>query len=230
MKKFIVISAAVILTMMLCISSFAAPSGFVESPTGKSPVLVSYENSDSNCKAYLVVTPYADRNTLSDEKKGEIETAYNNIVDGNADYTAALEALSAKLGIPVSRLAVSELFDVSYYEDGGHTEHGTFTITVNAKSLANFAGLLCYNNGQWTVVDGSFANGNDLTFSSTELGQFAIVLDTGDVAAETTQPGNSTNTPATGDSNTALWIWGSVAVVALVAIVIICVKSKKVKG
>ena len=223
MKKFITLTAAVVMCLMLSFSVLAAPAGFVESPTAEAPTLVTFENEDPSCEAGLTVTSYIKRGELSAEGKAELEAAYNSIIaNGNA-----LAGLSEMKNIPLNRLAVSELFDVSYHETGMHNEHGAFTITVKAtKSLKGFAGLLHFHNGAWEIVENAKANGDELTFTVSDLSPFAIVVET---EADMTQPsGSGDDSPQTGD-NTSLWLWGSIAVVSLIAVVVLAVKSKKTR-
>lgn len=223
MKKIISLTVAAVMCLMLSLSVLAAPAGFVESPTAEAPILVFFQNEDSNCVAVLKVTSYIDRSELSDEAKAELEAAYNSIIS-NSDALAALAKLK---NIPLNRLAVSELFDVSYTETENHDEHGSFTITVKAtKSLENFVGLLHFHNGAWEIVDNATVNGDELTFTVSDLSPFAIVVDTG---AEMDQPsGSGDSSPQTGD-NTSLWLWGSVAAVSLIAVVVLAIKSKKTR-
>ncbi len=227
MKKIITLVLAITLVFVSGIYAFAVPAGFTESPTNETPSLDSFENEDPNCTAEIVVTTYPNIEDLIEAKQQELRDAYNEIVNNHPVFAKILAKLAELLNIDVNRLAVSEVFDVSYYESGSHDNHGAFTITIKAKNLDKFAGLLHRHNGNWVIVENAKVNGDTLTFTVDDLSPFAIVVDTG---ATTVPDADIPNTDVALNNQMplqALLCAGAVA--SFAAIVAIVVKQKKVK-
>lgn len=222
MKKLLTIGLTLILAVAMCVSAFAATGGFVSSPSGKSaPELVKYSAENNDCKAKLVITSYSDRDTLPDDVREKLEKAYNTII-ANTDITklnSAIAELATKKNIPASDLAVSDLFDISYYNCEDHEDHGYFDITFKAETLNNFVGLLHFNGEKWELITNAKVEGNGehLTFTVDDLSPFAIVVNTG---------ADNSDTPQTGD-NTNTIICVIVMVVCAVAIIVLWRRSKK---
>ncbi len=193
MKKFLVWCMVVALAVTMSFSAFAAPGKFVQSPSNNPcPDLIEGSNSDPDCTAELVITAYIDRNTLPPATLAMIEYAYN-VIKNCSDLTTLSSAFASYvggLGIPGTRLKVSDLFDVSYYNCDTHDHHGSFSIKLSADTLKNFVGLLHYTGNGWEFVTDAkvAADGVTLTFSVDSLSPFAIVVDTGaasDVSPDT---------------------------------------------
>ena len=125
----------------------------------------------------------ANRDQLSDDKRQALEAAYAEIV-GTEDLSTLnkkVKKMANKLGVDVSELAVSDLFDISMTECTDHAKHGKFDIVLNAETLENFVCLLHYYNGEWTVVKNAELSKEDyLEFSQAEFSPFAIVTYTGE--------------------------------------------------
>lgn len=216
MKKLLTVSLTLILALTLSISAFAT-GGFISSPTGNPAPEVEKVEKDEDCFADIIVTPFADRNDLSEEKKALIEKAYKAIKD-NSNLAALLPALkdvAEKAGIKPENLAVSDLFDISYHEDGDHGEHGAFTITLKSDALENFVALMCLTDEGWKLVDAKLdETGKLLTLTEADLFAYAIVVD----ATSENQP--------TGEIG--VWVYLAGMVVSLAAIcVILKVQRKK---
>ena len=220
MKKLFAILLAVVLVCSLSVTAFAKPGAFLGSPSViPAPELVDYENGSHDCTAELIITPYSKRDTLSAEKKAAIESAYDQISDTadlstfNADFKAAVEAK----GLVAAQLAVSDLFDVSYYACELHNEHGAFTITIKAETLSNFVGLLHLNDGKWEYVSNAevIENGKQLKFVVDDLSPFAIVV--------------KNDKPQTGDAGINP-IWFALMGVSAAGLVVVFVFSKKSKA
>ncbi len=183
MKKFLALFLAVVMAFAVSVTVFAGPGQFVQSPSNNSgPELVEGENENEDCTAKLVVTTYKDRATLPADKLAEIEKVYD-IIAASVDLTslnAQFKAYVAGLGIASSNLAVSDLFDVSYYNCDTHDNHGYFRIKLSADTLRNFVGLLHYNHGEWEYVKNArvLPDGETLEFSIKDFSPFAIVVDT----------------------------------------------------
>ena len=185
MKKALSVVLALVLCLTFTMSAAAAPGVFLSSPSGNpAPQLIEGVNEDEDCEAKIVITPYSERDTLPAEKRELMEKVYDMILDAEhiGELNSAIEALAKKKGIPVESLAVSDLFDVSYYNcaDADHEEHGYFRIKFKADTLKNFVGLLHYTGNKWELVEGAKVEGNVyLTFRVDDLSPFAIVVNTG---------------------------------------------------
>lgn len=222
MKRAVAFIITVIMTLSLCLSVSAAPGGFIESPSGSaSPTLDGFTVITENCNGEIVVTLYADRETLSAEGLETIEAAYDQIV-ANTDLTALnaeLGTVAAKLGIDAADLAVSDLFDVSYIGCDTHEGHAGFKITLKAKSLDKFVALLHLNGNKWEMVDDAAVNGDKLSFTADIFSPFAIVVNT----AEADDPG--TDAPPTGDDSSLIVY--SMIILACAAVILVILKKTK---
>ncbi len=222
MKKLLAVILTIVMVMTLSLTVFAAPSGFVSSPSGsEGPILEDFENADEDCESELELTHYGDRDELDDESREILEDAYESIVNASdlGELNKDLEDLAEKLGIPVEDLAVSDLFDISSSDCDGHSEHGEFTITLNDDDLKDFVGLMRYDGENWHLVDGARISddGTKLIFTSDEIGAFAIVTNTG----------SSTVSPPTGDNFTWIYYVVVAAVVAAMGLAFVVYKTKK---
>lgn len=225
MKKIITFVLALTMVLASGILSFAAPAGFVESPSVDTPYLISFENEDGECVAEIIVTPFVRIDELDDAKEQENRDAYDEIVNNNELFANVLKSLAASKNIDAADLAVSELFDVSYYESAGHDEHGAFTITIKANNLENFVGLMHRYNGEWVYVDNAKADGDTLTFTVDDLSPFAIVVDTSDDA-----PITDVEIPNTYAQVSAQTLIFAAAVILVSGMIIaLVVRQKKVK-
>ena len=225
MKKVLAICLMMVMVLCMSVNVFAAPSGFVSSPSGNpAPTVVAFEPNNDDCTGRLVVTPYGDRHELSDALRAMFEKAYNEIV--NSDDLTKLNAELAKIAsdkdINGADLAVSDLFDIHVTGCDYHDEHVDFDITLDADTLDRFEGLLHMNkDGVWELVTDAevINNGEHLKFSVDSFSPFAIVVDTSS---------GTTDTPQTGD-NSMIHIYAIIMVVSALAIVVITVKSRKQK-
>jgi len=67
MKKLAILCLSVVMLLSLGLTVFAAPGGFVSSPSGNpAPELIDSVNKTEGCTAQLKITPYSERNTLDD--------------------------------------------------------------------------------------------------------------------------------------------------------------------
>lgn len=199
MKKVLVLFLVAVMVASASISAFATDlGGFISSPSLKpAPELVSAENEDEACDAKLVITAYADRDTLSEKARKSIEEAYT-IIRGTKDLSTLNEIvakIAKQLGVEVTDLAVSELFDIDANGcTGEHDDHGHFDITLKAETLENFVCLLHYYNGEWRVIENALVtqNGEHLEFEEKEFSPFAIVVYTGDEDIDVPVSGDDT--------------------------------------
>ncbi len=235
MKKMMTVCLALVMLLSMSLTAFAVDGGFLESPSlNLAPRLRSFTVDSEECEAEIIITPYSQRETLDEESQDEIEAAYAEIKasDDLTVLNADLAALAASLGIAGTDLAVSDLFDMDYINCNHVThrdEHGNFRITLEADTLANFVGLLHRNEGTWELVKGAVANGDTLSFSIDDFSPFAIVVDTSDApgTGDSDAPGTGDNdAPGTGD-NSKVYVWGVIAAVSALAVVICMAEAKK---
>jgi flagellar basal body-associated protein FliL len=186
MKKVVVILMVLVMMATMCVSVFAAPGAFVNSPSkNPAPILVEGKNEAEGCNATVVITAYGDRNDLTAEQRQKLEEAYAMIVGAEnlTTLNAGLATIAQQLGVNTTDLAVSDLFDISATECDGHADHGHFDITLKADTLKNFVALLHYYNGEWRLVENAEVtnNGGHLEFDEDEFSPFAIVVSTADI-------------------------------------------------
>lgn len=182
MKKALAICLALVIVVSAAMMVFAAPGGFVSSPSGnKAPVIITVSYEEGSCEPKIVVTPYSERESLENEKEEDMNEAYDEIA-ANKDLSALCSELSSiaeSKNIPVSDLAVSDLFDVSAYHNGDHDYCGSITVKVSTETLRNFVALLHRDvDGTWEVVPNVIVDAEEgtLTFSADEFSPYAIVV------------------------------------------------------
>ena len=221
MKKVLTFCLAMVMTVSMCISTLAAPGGFMSSPSGKpAPIVVSITSANKDCTAKLVITPYGERATLSDALRALLEKAYSEIVgiDDVTKLNADLAKLVADKNLDSSKIAVDQLFDIHVTGCDTHEGHTDFDIVLDAEMLSRFVGLLHMNkDGVWELVADAEVvnNGEHLKFSIDSFSPFAIVINTGEV-----------EDPDTGDSN-AIYLYAGLMAVSAVALAFLVFKSKK---
>lgn len=192
MKKVLVVIMALAIMVMCSVSVLAAPTNFISSPSENgAPTIVESSNEDEDCTAIIVITPYSQRKNLSSNSKSKMEKAYKNVTETPdvSKLNEDLEKAAKDQGINGEDLAVSDLFDIDYKDCIEHDDHGKFTIKLSAETLKNFVGFMRYDGEKWILIkDATVSNGNYLTFTSEDLGTFAVVVK------------KDKTSPATGDS------------------------------
>lgn len=211
MKKIAVSLLSLVLVMSLSVSVFAA-GAFLSSPSNNHTELVDYDFTDDDCDAILIITPYGERDTLDEDSRKILEEAYDQIAGTKnlGDLSDELKDLAEKLGVDVSNLAVSDLFNIGYEGCDDHTDHG-YTVKLKPEIVKNFVTVMQYVNGEWIVVENAKVEGGYLTMSSKYYGPVAIVVEKGNTA--------------TGDSFP--WIYLALMVVSAAGLVTVAVMSKK---
>lgn len=223
MKKVLALVLALVMLVASSVCAFAVSNNFVQSPTGQRvPTLIIGGNTDEDCFAWLEITGWTDRHTMPDETRGDFEDAYNQIVGAAdlSDLCADLEAIAAAMGIPTSALAVSDLFDITWYGCDDHRDHnGRFEVQIQPELLDGFVSLLHYHNGVWEVVSDAtvIGDGKILSFSVEDLSPFAIIVNKGD---------NPVTPPQSGD-NSMLALYVVMMAVSGVALVVVGIAIKK---
>jgi hypothetical protein len=221
MKKFLAFCLALVLVMSMSVTVFAAYGGFVSSPPANSaPELDSFKPADDDCTANIVITPYGDKEELSEFLRQLFEKAYNDILtsDDLTKLNADLAELAKSLNISGTDLAVSELFDLHVTDCDTHEGHFEFEIVLKAESLKNFVGLLhMTTDGKWELIKDAkvLSDGQRLSFSVDSFSPFAIVVDT--------------SGGQTGD-NGMVYVYAIIMAVSAVALAVIFVKTKKQKA
>ena len=222
MKRVLAICIAVIIVVSLSLMALAAPGGFISSPSGnKAPELIGGKNESEDCEAKLLVTAYAERDTLPQEVVDKLEEAYEEVVN-SADISklnGKVTDIAKEKEIPVARLAVSDMFDISSFGCAGpdHKGHGHFDVTLKSESLEHFVCLLHYYNGEWEIIENARVEGEHLIFDVKEFSPFAIVVDAGE---------DYVKPPQTGDSSHIL-LYVIIMAVSLFALIVLLKKSKK---
>lgn len=211
--------AAVCLTMAMVLSmSIGVFGAFISSPSNNpAPVIVSATPDDDNCDAQLKVTPYSDRDSLSDELRRMLEEAYDQITNNKGAFAEIIQKIADEKGMSVSRLSVSDLFVIDAVDCDTHEEEGHkgFTITLKADTLKNLVSVIRFDGEKWGVVDILEWNeeAGTVTIHTDELGVFAFVVDNG--------------APQTGD-NTMVYIGIMVAAAVGLTVVLVSLKRRKV--
>lgn len=219
MKKVLAICLVMLLALSMSVSAFAAPEGFVVSPSGKGgPSLVDFDPADDDCTATLVVTPYGDKDTLPDDFEADLDKAYDDIVNSD-DVKKLNDDLAKEVGNKNAK--VSDLFNLHTTGCDNHENHVDFDVTLEAENLKNFAGLMYRDNdGKWILVKDAKVSGNHLKFSLKDFdgnAPFAIVVATG------------TNTPGTGDIGN-IYVYLIIMAVSALALAVVVVAAKKKKA
>lgn len=219
MKKVLVFGLTLVLIFSMSMTAFAA-GAFVSSPSGNNaPTLLEGSNESEDCTGSLKVTSYSDRDELSEKERGYMEKAYEDI-SSTKDVTSLngdLGELAGKKNIKKSNLGVSDLFNIGMTGCTDHDDHGKFTIKLSAETLENFVGLLMFDGSAWSLVSDAKIEDGNLVFTSQNLGNFAVVVNTG-----------ANGAPQTGDtSNIYLWIMVFAGSALVVVLILLAINKKK---
>lgn len=219
MKKLFAICLALVLMLSLSVSVMAA-NNFVNSPSNnRAPIVNDCENENEDCTADIVITPFGDRDNLTEEQKKDLQDAYDSIVN-TEDLTDLFNGLDSVLtpGTIKENLSISDLFYVDHTGCLDHTNHGKFQINLSTETLTGFVGLVQYVDGKWQVITDAKVDGNKLSFTTDKYSPVAIVVDRS--KAETTSP--ITGAPT---ANYAMYV--AVAAVVFAGIASVLVIKKK---
>lgn len=224
MKKVLALVLALAMLVASSVCAFAVSNNFVQSPTGQRvPTLIVGGNTAEDCFAWLEITGWGDRHTIDNEEtRQNFEDAYNQIVgaDDLTELCNDLGGVADSLGIPYGNLAVSDLFDITWYGCDDHRDHdGVFNIQIQPEALENFVALLHYHNGEWVVISNAevIGDGDILSFSVGDLSPFAIIVNKGDNPVE----------PPFGGDNTMFTLYIVLMAVSGAALVVVGVKMKR---
>lgn len=175
-----VLCLAIVMVLSMTVTAYATNGGFVESVSNNdSTELEDFTNESEDCEAKVIVTPYADRETLSNEAQKGLEKAYE-IIKKTMDLTTLNEDLfdlADDKDVVASSLAVSELFHLDIDEDDSHSTHGKFTVKLSSETLKDFVGVMYLNGDKWELVDGAkIDKDGNLVLTTDKKGAYAIVV------------------------------------------------------
>lgn len=221
MKKILSVFMVVLMVLSMGVSVMAASDSFVESPTGRpAPGLIKFDPKDDDCDTQMIITPYGDKDKLTEDYKDLFEEAYKDItgVKDLTELNSNLKDLAEEMGIKGENLGVSDLFNIHTEGCENHDGHTKYDVVLEADALKNFVGLMYKDqNGKWVWVEGAKVtnNGTHLEFTVEGLvnsAPFAIIVDTSNAK--------------TGDVN-HINLYATIMVVSLLALGTILVVSKK---
>lgn len=226
MKKVFTLCLALLMVVSLAVPAMAAQGAFVSSPSATgAPALDSATPDSKDCTAEVIITSFADRANLDEASRQELEEAYNQIVNSDAAnaFVETLGQLAASLGMQVSGLSISHLFDIDTTNCATHDGHGGFTITLKIENADKLLGVLHMGHStKWEVCDSVVIDkeAGTVSFHATDFSPFALVVDNG-----------TTDGPQTGDDDkkggNAWWIILIVVVVLIAAGVVVFILLKK---
>lgn len=205
-KKILAFVMAVAATFVCSASAFAANGEIVYSPSHHGP---EADTSTSGSATAGTTTPststkddeqgstaanteeqdkykaygYSKRSALTAKQKREFTKCYNDVKKHTdlTELTEDIADIAEEQGLDVSDLAVSDIFYSVLPKD---KKSGT-RVRVKAPNLDKFVALLCYSNGQWSVVKDAKVNANGkLVFKTMKAAAYAIVIDTTEEDAE----------------------------------------------
>lgn len=202
-KKILAFVMAVAATFVCSASAFAANGEIVYSPSHHGP---EADTSTSGSATAGTTTPststdqtgtaakneeqdkyralgYSKRSALTAKQRREFIKCYNDVKKHTdlTELTEDIADIAEEQGLEVSDLAVSDIF---YSILPKNKESGT-RVRVKAPNLDKFVALLCYSNGEWSVVKDAKVNANGkLVFKTKKAAAYAIVIDTTEEDAE----------------------------------------------
>lgn len=202
-KKILAFVMAVAATFVCSASAFAANGEIVYSPSHHGP---EADTSTSGSATAGTTTPststdqtgtaakneeqdkyralgYSKRSALTAKQRREFIKCYNDVKKHTdlTELTEDIADIAEEQGLDVSDLAVSDIF---YSVLPKNKESGT-RVRVKAPNLDKFVALLCYSNGEWSVVKDAKVNANGkLVFKTKKAAAYAIVIDTTEEDAE----------------------------------------------
>ena len=202
-KKILAFVMAVAATFVCSASAFAANGEIVYSPSHHGP---EADTSTSGSATAGTTTPststdqtgtaakneeqdkyralgYSKRSALTAKQRREFIKCYNDVKKHTdlTELTEDIAEVAEEQGLEVSDLAVSDIF---YSVLPKNKESGT-RVRVKAPNLDKFVALLCYSNGEWSVVKDAKVNANGkLVFKTKKAAAYAIVIDTTEEDAE----------------------------------------------
>ncbi len=218
MKKTLVCLLAVFAILTATLSASAAGMFLESVSVQEGPTLIEGVNEDEDCEGELIVTPYSKRHLLEEQIRARLELAYSQISSATnlASICAAMADVASYIGVAISDIVISDLFDISYVGCDNHEEHSYFRITLSCDNLDKFVALMHLSDDGWEVVEDAKVenNGKYLVFKVKELSPFAIAVQKEPAHSK---PGDTSNT----------WAFAIIMVVSAAAIVVLGYNLKK---
>lgn len=196
MKKVLVF--ALVLVMVLAVSTAALADTFVNSPSNNAaPTVVDVTTTNADWDGEIIVTPYSERGTLPEDASEAFKAAYNSIKDAAnvTELNEALATIAESLGIDVANLTVGDLFDVRATKEG----MGAATITLSSETFKNFVALIHYVDGEWELVDNATVDGTEMTFTTENFSPFAVIVFTDDASDDESSSDEASSDEASSD-------------------------------
>lgn len=207
MKKIIAGIMAMMFVVAFVTVSVSA-GGFVNSPDKHTVTISSATIDGESVSAKLIVVPYADRNTLPEAEKDQLEEAYEEILN---DKVTAIPA----------NYKVGALFDVTY---DGEFNGKTMKVSFNV-NFGNAVLKIIYKDtetGKWDEAPSIYEDGV-LTGEFSYFCPVAILVE--DSSVIVSDP--SEDSPQTGDaSSVTMMIIGSLIVLGG-AVAAVCIRRRE---
>ncbi len=168
MKKILSCLLAVLLLVSVCAMAFADEEVPSVEPDKGVPTVTDGTDADGNdVTDAIVITDYADKDTLPEEAQEKLDSAVDALQDlealaeGNEELKALLDEGDADC---------EALFDISVTGDVA------FPVKLSLELLNpdNFAALLHFVDGEASVVDAELEDAI-LTFTLEEIGSYAVL-------------------------------------------------------
>lgn len=126
---------------------------------------------------------YSKNETLTEEQQEEFTECYTDVKE-TTDLTKLvpeIKTIASDKGVKASNTAVSDIF----YSVLSNSKRNSKTVRIKAKNLDKFVALLCYSDGEWTVVEDARIDAKGrLVFKTKPSAVYAIVIDTTEETAE----------------------------------------------
>ncbi|MCD7847011.1 MAG: hypothetical protein LUG49_03115 [Oscillospiraceae bacterium] len=235
MNKFVKIALAVALAAVMCVSAVADTA--VPSIAQKTDIsLVSYivydsngnEVGDDSTMGSIVVTPYAERATLSADKQADIEAAYSQIL--GADTLTELVS-----HLPEDTVALY-LFDISAYDEAADQLNagGTADVTLEC-DLGNYSEVIVlhnYEGSHWEEKDSTVLSSTQVQTTINSCSPYVVAVTNTVTVTEAVEGGivdNGVDVSGVASSSTMPYVLGGVACIVVAGALLIVANKKKVK-
>lgn len=169
MKKVLSCLIAVLLLVSVCAMAFAddmVPS--VETEPVVPGITTAVDANGNDVSDGIVITDYADKDKLTEEKQEQLDAAFETLKDVAA-LVEGSEELKAVVGD--AEVDAEALFDISVYGDEIVLPVKLGLELVNPD---NFAALLYFVDGEASVVEAELEDGV-LSFTLEEAGAYAVL-------------------------------------------------------
>ena len=174
MKKLIILLAVAVAICAMSVSTLAAWSGFVESPSASGAPTIIKGSSDDGMK----ISSYRDRaDNLSPGQVANFESAYKSAVGyaSVAEMNSSISSIANDVKVSPDKLAISDLF---YITVGEGDENGI--VSLESATFDKFVCLLRYDGSSWVPVEAEKTDSDAIKFDAFP-GAYAVVVSTDEV-------------------------------------------------